>query len=134
MNRFENAALKLYNAFNKRELNQNDCSACAVGNLLDSQYMWKGSSNVNSGGVVKKCFRYPINLNGNFNTSDYTVYELSKVEQIFLDSFVGLDSDKELHKDNQYKALINVLDYLAELDNIKVPEIQIEKFKQVLVS
>jgi len=134
MNRFENAALKLYNAFNKGELNQNDCSACAVGNLLDGQYMWEGSSNKSSNDVIKKCFRTPISLNGNFNTSDYTVDELSKVEQIFLDSFVGLDSDKELHKDNQYKALMNVLDHLAELDNIKVPEIQIEKFKKVLVS
>ena len=96
--------------------------------------MWEGSSNETSDDVIKKCFRKPISLNGNFNTSDYTVNELSKVEQIFLDSFVGLDTDKELHKDNQYKALMNVLDYLAELDNIKVPKIQIEKFKQVLIN
>ena len=134
MNRFENAALKLYNAFNKGELNQNDCSACAVGNLLDGQGMWVGSSNETGGNVVKKSCREIIDLKSSFNTSDYTINELSCVEQIFLDSFVGLDTDKELHKDNQYKALMNVLDYLAELDNIKVPQIQIDKFKQVLVS
>ena len=139
--RFEKSALLLYNAFNKGKLNQNQCYACAVGNLLGHDN-WSGSSNnwresANNAKklfVVKDC-RLPISFHNDFvNTSDYTTKELTKIEEIFLDSFVGLKVIDELSKDNQYNALMNVLEYLAELDNIKIPEITIQNFKSVLIN
>ena len=132
--RFEKSALLLYNAFNKGILNQNQCSACAVGNLL-GHGNWSGSANNARKLFVVKDFRLPISFyNDCVNTSDYTTKELTKIEEIFLDSFVGLQVKDELSKDNQYNALMNVLEYLAELDNIKIPEVTIEKFKNVLTT
>lgn len=143
MRRFENAAVKLYNAFNSGELDQNRCTACAVGNLLGHGF-WTGSSNTNTKNslgvsIVKAYSRELIRMHRDYiikelveNTSDYTIEELSKIEQTFLDSFVGVNYKEEKSKDNQYNALMNVLEYLAELDNIKVPEVTVNEFKRVL--
>jgi hypothetical protein len=38
--RFENAVMKLYNAFHRNELNANNCQMCAVGNICDNNYQW----------------------------------------------------------------------------------------------
>jgi len=143
MRRFENAAVKLYNAFNNGTLDQNKCTACAVGNLLGHGF-WSGSSNTHAeliGGVskVETFTRNLIRMHKDHsikelveNTSEYTIEELSKIEQTFLDSFVGLNFKEEKSKDNQYNALMAVLEYLAELDNIKVPEVTVNEFQRVL--
>jgi hypothetical protein len=145
MNRFENAAVKLYNAFNNGTLDQNKCTACAVGNLLGHGF-WTGSSNTNTKSIegvriVKPQSRELIRMHmdlithkdhGIKETVDYTIEELSKIEQTFLDSFVGLNYKEEKSKDNQYNALMAVLEYLAELDNIEVPSVTIDDFKRVL--
>jgi len=135
MERFEKSALILYNAFNKGALNQNICRACVVGNLL-GHGNWIGSSNMSRFlTYVERFTRRPVHLNLHTpNTSGYTIEELSKIEGIFLDSFVGLLRTEEMSKDNQYKALMNVLEYLAELDGIKIPEVTIESFKSVLTN
>jgi hypothetical protein len=143
MKRFENAAVKLYNAFNNGTLDQNKCGACAVGNLLGHRF-WMGSSNtrtklIEGVSTVKPLSRNLIRLLKEHsikeiveNTSDYTIGELSKIEQTFLDSFVGLNYNEEKSKDNQYNALMAVLEYLAELDDIKVPKVTLDNFKRVL--
>ena len=135
MRRFENAVVKLYNAFNNGTLNQNRCDACAVGNLLGHGF-WSGSSNIAkeySKGliIVKACERELIRMRKH-NTSEYTIEELSKIEQTFLDSFVGLNFKEEKSKGNQYNALMNVLEYLAKIDGIKVTEVTVNEFKRVL--
>jgi hypothetical protein len=143
MNRFENAALKLYNAFNNGTLDQNKCTACAVGNLLGHAF-WTGSANTTTElieGVrtVQPLTRDLIRMHKDHsikklveNKSGYTIEELSKIEQTFLGSFVGLNYNEEKSKDNQYNALMAVLEYLAELDNIKVPEVTVNEFQRVL--
>jgi hypothetical protein len=135
MKRFENAALILYNAFNNGTLDQNRCEACAVGNLLGHSD-WFGSSNTSKTAIfVKAHKRKPISIGSSAkNTSNYKINELSNIEKIFLNSFVGLRIKEEKSKDNQYKALMNVLEYLAELDGITIPEVTIESFKSVLIT
>jgi len=135
MSRFENAALLLYKAFNEGTLNQNSCKACAVGNLLGHSN-WAGSGNIQYvNKFVTKGSRDTIIIsNCSKNSSDYTINELTKIEQIFLNSFVGILVKEEKSKDNQYNALMNVLEYLAELDGITIPEITVEKFKNVLTT
>ena len=39
--RLENALVKLYEAFHNNTLNPEDCTACAVGNILDNHDSWK---------------------------------------------------------------------------------------------
>ena len=43
--RLEQALIKLYNAFHNNQLDPEDCTACAVGNILDNQDSWKHLSN-----------------------------------------------------------------------------------------
>ena len=38
--RFEDAVTKLYTAFHEGKLDAFDCSACAVGNMLDNEGSW----------------------------------------------------------------------------------------------
>jgi hypothetical protein len=135
MKRFENAALILYNAFNKGTLDQNDGCACVVGNLLGHEE-WKGSYNCTRNKIfVHTGARNSLEFCGEGkNTSDYTIKELSNIEKIFLNSFVGLRIKEEKSKDNQYNALMNVLEYLAELDGITIPEVTIDNFKSVLTN
>lgn len=39
--RLEHALIKLYNAYHNDQLNPEDCTACAVGNILDNHESWK---------------------------------------------------------------------------------------------
>jgi hypothetical protein len=39
--RLEAALIKLYNAYQANRLNPEDCTACAVGNILDNHDSWK---------------------------------------------------------------------------------------------
>ena len=43
--RLEQGLIKLYNAFHNNRLDPEDCTACAVGNILDNQDAWKYLSN-----------------------------------------------------------------------------------------
>jgi len=122
MKRFENAAVKLYNAFNKGELNAMDTCACAVGNLCNNQDFWTGRNS------------QPLKTK---NVTGYNMEEIQNIEYLFM--FGVRDMNKKslwdaqsMTKENQYDALMAVLEYLAELDNIKVPEVTIDDFKRVL--
>jgi hypothetical protein len=122
MNRFENAALKLYNAFNKGELNAMDTCACAVGNLCNNEDFWTGRN------------YKPLKTK---NITGYDMEEIKNIENIFM--FGERDMNKKslwnaqsMTKENQYDALMEVLEYLAELDNIKVPKVTVNEFQRVL--
>jgi hypothetical protein len=122
MNRFENAAVKLYNAFNKGELNAMDTCACAVGNLCNNQDFWTGTHSK------------PIKTK---KVTGYNIEEIDNIENLFMFGVrdinkKGLWDARFMTKENQYDALMAVLNYLAELDNIEVPEVTINDFKRVL--
>ena len=131
MKRFEKSADKLYKAFNEGMLNQNSCQACAVGNIV-GHGNWFGSCNDDRGHLVENYTRKRINICDLDNESDYSISELTNVEHIFLDSFVGLKSKNQYEKKHQLQGLLNVLDYLAELDGIELPKVTEDMFKQVV--
>ena len=80
--RFSEAVDKLYIAFHNGQLHPEDCSACAVGNILDRRDFWKHLSDEHGS----------LNLNyiGNFHEirgkkfNGYSPLELLKIEQTFL--------------------------------------------------
>ncbi|WP_111682077.1 Na(+)-translocating NADH-quinone reductase subunit F [Winogradskyella tangerina] len=81
-NRFDAAVSKLYTAFHNNTLNPEDCTQCAVGNILDQKDSWKhltdmhGSVKLNYVGLVHQ------NLGRRFN--GYTPLELLQIEASFL--------------------------------------------------
>jgi hypothetical protein len=82
--RLAQALIKLYNAYHNKRLNPEDCTACAVGNILDNHDSWKhlsdqhGSLQLSYVGLVHQ------NLGRKFN--GYTPRELLQIEKTFLDA------------------------------------------------
>lgn len=80
--RFDAAVRKLYTAFHNNTLNPEDCTQCAVGNILDHKDSWKhmtdmhGSMTLNYVGLVHQ------NLGRTFN--GYSPIELLQIEASFL--------------------------------------------------
>ena len=122
--RLEQALIKLYNAYHNDRLNPEDCTACAVGNILDNHESWKhltlqhGSLNLSYVGRVHQ------NLGRKFN--GYTPNEILQIEKVFLEA-CGFKTplchyNKKPHnptdKDVLFKGLNAVVDYLCKLDNI----------------
>jgi hypothetical protein len=122
MNRFENAALKLYNAFKNGELNAMDARACAVGNLCNNQDFWTGRN-------YKRLKTKEV--------TGYDIGEIKNIENLFM--FGERDINKRalwdalnMTKENKYDGVMAVLEYLAQLDDIKVPKVTLKNFKRVL--
>jgi len=122
--RLEHALIKLYNAYHNDQLNPEDCTACAVGNILDNHESWKhltlqhGSLNLSYVGRVHQ------NLGRKFN--GYTPNEILQIEKVFLEA-CGFKTplchyNKKPHnptnKDVLFKGLNAVVDYLCKLDSI----------------
>ena len=122
--RFENAVMKLYNAFHENRLEAYDCTACAVGNICNNTSEWAKMT-------------IPYRENGSFSqevVEGYSIPELAEIEYRFmfgrnkkhshLNHLLfksGEISDFGLVKDVQFKGLCAVVEYLAELDNIPNP-------------
>jgi len=124
MNRFENAATKLYNAFNKGELNADECSTCAVGNLCNNETYWVSRSHKYNAAKVKE-------------VTGYNLLETQNIEDLFMfgtkaNVTTRLWISYEMTKENQYDGLMLVLEYLAELDGIEIPEVTVKNFKKAL--
>lgn len=117
--RFDNAALKLYNAFNEGRLNSMDCGSCAVGNIV-GHGNWLMNRYSSPGVKLSIYYSPPI-------YKDYSEEELFEVERLFL-----VNTRPDETKETQYNGLIAVLEYLASLDNIELPKIIIDKFERVL--
>lgn len=122
--RLEHALIKLYNAYHNDQLNPEDCSACAVGNILDNHESWKhltlqhGSLHLSYVGQVHQ------NLGRKFN--GYTPKEILQIEKVFLEA-CGFKTplchyNRKPHnptdKDVLFKGLNAVVDYLCRLDHI----------------
>lgn len=82
--RLENALVKLYNAFHNNTLNPEDCTACAVGNILDNFDSWKHLSNEHGSLQLNYVGSVHQNLGRRFN--GYSPLEILQVEKVFLDA------------------------------------------------
>jgi hypothetical protein len=121
--RFENAVMKLYNAFHENRLNGLKCEACAVGNMCDNDYRW----NSDRDSIIANR-NIPLNYQ---EKTGYSAFELRNIEYLFMmglrvkklgeipDTPKWSNTDKD--KDAQFKGLCAVVEYLAELDNIPNP-------------
>jgi hypothetical protein len=101
--------MKLYNAFHENRLNAMDCKACAVGNLCDNTEDWT---------IYYK------------SKTGYTPNQLRTIEHIFMfgnkDEYRDIKdwNPSDINSNNQdlvFQALCQVVEYLAELDNIPNP-------------
>ena len=122
--RLEQALIKLYNAYHNNRLNPEDCTACAVGNILDNHDSWKHLSNQHGSLVLNYVGRMHQNLGRKFN--GYTPQELLKIEKTFLEA-CGFKTPlchynkKPLNsrsKDTLFKGLSAVIGTLCQLDQI----------------
>lgn len=125
--RLELALNKLYNAYHNNRLDPEDCSACAVGNILDNHDSWKHLSNEHGSLELNYIGRVHQNLGRKFN--GYSPEELLKIEKVFLEAcgfktpLCHYDTKpiNPLCKDNLFNGLSAVIETLCEfecIDNI----------------
>ena len=142
--RFDEAEAVLYKAFNEGTLNANDCTACAVGNMCNTDNKWHMG---NSLAEIRDKDSYE---GGSPKHKYYKGLELFQVERVFLKAhqdyaleFGMIQTPDELiydyivgnilkNRQAQFNGLMAVLNYLAELDNIETIDEQYSKFKVVL--
>ncbi|WP_439151434.1 Na(+)-translocating NADH-quinone reductase subunit F [Winogradskyella sp.] len=121
--RFDSAIHKLYKAFHNNTLNPENCTQCAVGNILDNKDSWghmtdiHGSVKLNYVGLVHQ------NLGRKFN--GYRPLELLKIEASFLKGCGYRLGRNFCHKPDNLKdsdilfnGLCEVVSTLCQLDGI----------------
>lgn len=122
--RLENAIVKLYNAFHNNTLDPEDCTACAVGNILDNHDSWKHLSNEHGSLQLNYIGMVHQRLGRKFN--GYAPQELLEIEKIFLET-CGFRTPlchydpKPLNprdKDILFNGLSAVVAYLCKLEGI----------------
>lgn len=123
-NRLGQALVKLYNAFHNNNLHPEDCTVCAVGNILDKKDFWKhlsddhGSLKLNYIGTVHQ------NLGRRFN--GYTPQELLQIENVFLKAcgykvplhYKDNKPKKPTDKEVLFNGLCAVVGLLCKMDDI----------------
>ena len=122
--RLEAAIIKLYNAYHNNKLNPEDCTACAVGNILDNHDSWKHLSNQHGSLELSYVGRVHQNLGRKFNV--YTPQEILQIEKVFLDAcgfktpLCHYNKKPENPTANEvlFNGLAAVVDLLCALDNI----------------
>ena len=142
--RFDEAEAVLYKAFNEGTLNANDCTACAVGNMCNTDNKW------HMGNSLREIRDKDSYGGGSPKHKYYKGLELFQVERVFLKAhqdygleFGMIQTPDELiygsiiwklleNKQAQFNGLMAVLNYLAELDDIETIDEQYSKFKVVL--
>lgn len=120
--RFTNAVTKLYNAFHKGELDANSCNHCAVGNICNNKSEWEhllSGYGYGSGMLTtnEKKIEKAVTVTGQ---TGYSPIEIVTIEKIFIDA-IGRDSAGDTirgTKEQQFKGLFAVVEYLCELDGI----------------
>ena len=122
--RFDQAVLKLYQAFHDNTLNPECCKQCAVGNILDNTDAWKhlsdhhGSSLLNYVGKVNEAFGKRF--------GGYRPSELLQIEIVFLKgcgfelplSPNSIKPSLSTSKDILFNGLEATVKFLGGLDNI----------------
>jgi len=130
--RFDNAVMKLYNAFHGNRLNAMDCKACAVGNLCNNNSEWVDYMHINGLDFRminrdSKIYKFVKNDEKNILKTGYSALELAQVENIFMFGYKLQEKNPEdyifttIGKEKQFDGLCRVIEYLSELDNIPNP-------------
>jgi hypothetical protein len=122
--RLEQALIKLYNAYHNNRLNPEDCTACAVGNILDNHDSWKHLSNDHGSLQLSYLGRVHQNLGRKFN--GYSPKEIVQIEKVFLNAcgfktpLCHYNPKPNNPKSNEtlFNGLSAVVAFLCELDNI----------------
>ncbi|MCG1036181.1 Na(+)-translocating NADH-quinone reductase subunit F [Polaribacter sargassicola] len=122
--RLETALIKLYNAYHNNRLNPEDCTACAVGNILDNKDSWKHLSDFHGSLKLNYVGRVHQNLGKKFN--GYSPQEILSIEKTFLEACgyktpLGYNNTKPINptsKDTLFNGLCKVVELLCKLDNI----------------
>ena len=122
--RLEKALIKLYNAFHNNALDPEDCTACAVGNILDNRDSWKHLSNDHGSLQLNYIGSVHQRLGRKFN--GYTPQELLRIEKVFLEA-CGFQTplchynpkpQNPRDKEMLYNGLCAVVHLLCELDDV----------------
>ncbi|QTD38679.1 Na(+)-translocating NADH-quinone reductase subunit F [Polaribacter batillariae] len=122
--RLEQALIKLYNAYHNNKLNPEDCTACAVGNILDNLDSWKHLSNEHGSLQLNYVGSVHQNLGRKFN--GYSPLEILQIEKVFLDA-CGFKTplchyNKRPQNPTSKKVLFNglcaVVELLCKFDNV----------------
>lgn len=107
--RFTNAVTKLYNAFHQGELEQLDCTKCAVGSIVGND-KWSNFRTLDCNYMT--IISSPRIGKENIKFEGYSVEELCLVEERFMNSY------EDETKEEQFKGLCAVIEYLCELEGI----------------
>ena len=121
--RLEQALIKLYDAFHNNRLNPEDCTACAVGNILDNHDSWKHLSNDHGSLELNYIGTVHQKLGRRFN--GYSPEELLLIEKVFLEA-CGFKTPlchynpKPINprKEVLFNGLCAVVSILCKMDNI----------------
>ena len=122
--RLEQALIKLYNAYHNNRLNPEDCTACAVGNILDNHDSWKHLTLGHGSLQLSYVGRVHQNLGRKFN--GYTPIEILQIEKAFLKAcgfktplcHYNPKPKNPTDKDVLFNGLCAVVDFLCKLDNV----------------
>ena len=122
--RLEQALIKLYNAYHNNRLNPEDCTACAVGNILDNLDSWKHLSNEHGSLRLNYIGSVHQNLGRKFN--GYSPHEILQIEKVFLNAcgfktplcHYNPKPQNPRSKEVLFNGLNAVVTLLCSLDNI----------------
>ncbi|MGJ8744268.1 Na(+)-translocating NADH-quinone reductase subunit F [Polaribacter sp.] len=122
--RLENALVKLYNAYHNNRLNPEDCTACAVGNILDNLDSWKHLSDQHGSLQLNYVGRVHQNLGRKFN--GYSPNEILQIEKVFLEAcgfktplcHYNQKPQNPRSKEVLFDGLVAVIELLCQLDNL----------------
>ncbi len=123
--RLEQALIKLYNAYHNNLLNPEDCTACAVGNILDNHDSWKHLTEGHGSLKLSYVGRVHENLGRKFN--GYTPSEILQIEKVFLETcgfktplcHYNKRPNSPISKEVLFDGLVAVVSLLCDFDNIK---------------
>ena len=125
--RLEKAIIKLYNAFHENKLDPEDCTACAVGNILDNHESWQHFSNEHGSLQLSYIGTIHQRLGRTFN--GYSPQEILNIEKLFLEAcgfktplcYYNSKPHNPRNKEILFDALSAVISFLCKLD--KVPNV-----------
>jgi len=144
--RLETALDKLYTAFYKDELDPENCSHCAVGNICDNMDAWKHFTDIHGSVQLNYLGRLHQTLGKRIN--GYTPFELLRIEASFLKG-CGYSINKRnrllkpapvIDQEMMFKGLCATIDYLCALDGVENVmelyqrfDLKVERKKSVVV-
>lgn len=123
----------LVKAYFEDTLRHGDCSACAVGNLVNygkPKETWEWASVFYTGGMGQELF--PCNYIGKakdeIDSTGYTWQELAKIEYAFETAPKGISNDEWMF--NGLMAVIDVLDQIHENTDTQVTATTKQRFQK----